>query len=147
MLDLLAMENCDSTTVVEWWNKHIGPLSISCSKQWEKVLIIKDKPLYDLIMEITTEQIFNALSHGDISKPIIIEFGQAEERRGRPSWVYILCKNILGTRFSSGRGVGVSTLNETLLLLNSNKRGLEAEIEDDEFYSTAWLLPSFLRAL
>ncbi len=145
MLDVLAGEK--DITVVEWWNRYIGKLSITCSKQWEKVLLIKDKPLYDLIMEITTEQIFNALSHGDVTQPIVIEFGQAEERRGRPSWVYILCKNAKGKEFPSGRGVGISTLNETILLLNSNKRGLETKIQEEEFCSKAWLLPSFLRAL
>ena len=109
-------------------------------------MLIKDKPLYDLIMEITTEQIFNALSHGDVQKPISIEFGQAEERRGRPSWVYILCKNEKGNTFLNGRGVGVSTLNETLLLLNNNKKGLDTD-DTEGYCSTAWLLPSFLRAL
>lgn len=147
MLDVLAKESSKNNTVVEWWNQHIGQLSITFSKQWEKLLLIKDKPLYDLIMEITTEQILNALSHGDVRKPILIELGQAEERRGRPSWVYILCKNATGKEFSSGRGVGISTLNETILLLNSNKRGMETKVEEDEFYATAWLLPSFLRAL
>ena len=98
-------------------------------------------------MEIITEQVFNALSHGDVKQPIAIEFGQAEERRGRPSWVYILCKNAKGKEFPSGRGVGISTLNKTILLLNSNKRGLETSIQEEEFSSKAWLLPSFLRAL
>ena len=146
MLDILADRESDGK-VIEWWKKNICDISLEVSDVWEKLLIVKDKSFYDLITEIVTEQILNVLSHGDVTQPVKIEFGQAEEFKGRPRWTYVLCKNIKGERYLGGRGVGVSTLNETILLLNSNKKGIEITDTSDIYESKVWILASLTRAL
>ncbi len=147
MLDILAERGESRNRVIDWWNRYIGKLEVTYSAVWEKLLLIPEKSFYDLITEITAEQILNAMSHGDVKKPIRIELGQAEELKGRPRWTYILCENAIGNEFTGGRGVGISTLNETIMLLNSNKRGIQVTRENELFCSKVWLLASFLRAL
>lgn len=147
MLDILAVTDEPSGNVIEWWQQNVGKFTISKSDAWTKIKIIKDKSFYDLVTEIVTEQILNALSHGDISEGITLELGQAEEFKGRPRWVYISCINQCGNSYTGGRGVGISTLNETMLLLNSDKRGIETCSDENIFESKAWLLGSYLKAL
>ena len=130
-----------------WWKKNICDISLEISDVWKKLLIVKDKSFYDLIIEIVTEQILNVLSHGKLTQPIKLEFGQADEFKGRPRWTYVLCQNTKGERYLGGRGVGVSTLNETILLLNSNKKGIEITDNGDLYESKVWILASLTRAL
>lgn len=146
MLDVLAKVDEDSH-VLEWWNNNICNIRLSFSNVWEKLLIIKNKAFYDLIIEILTEQILNVLSHGDFQRGFDVSFGQAEEFMGRPRWTYIECKNKSGEGYNGGRGVGLSTLNETMLLLNSNKRGIETINIDDIFTCRIWILANLLRSL
>lgn len=147
MLDILAQNNSENGKVFEWWKQNIGGFTISESAAWSKLKLIKDKAFYDLITEIVTEQIMNALSHGDFGKGITVELGQAEEFKGRPKWVYISCTNQKGNAYTGGRGVGISTLNETMLLLNNNKRGIDITTEDEVFESKVWLVSSYLRVI
>ena len=146
MLDILA--GCEREgKVIDWWKKNICDISLEISDVWKKLLIVKDKSFYDLIIEIVTEQILNVLSHGKLTQPIKLEFGQADEFKGRPRWTYVLCQNTKGERYLGGRGVGVSTLNETILLLNSNKKGIEITDNGDLYESKVWILASLTRAL
>ena len=146
MLDILA--GCESDgKVIDWWKKNICEISLEISDVWKKLLIVRDKSFYDLIIEIVTEQILNVLSHGKLTQPIKLEFGQADEFKGRPRWTYVLCQNTKGERYLGGRGVGVSTLNEMILLLNSNKKGIEITDNGDIYESKVWILASLTRAL
>ena len=147
MLDILACNDSGNGKVIEWWNQNIGEFTISESDVWSKIKVLKDKAFYDLITEIVTEQIMNALSHGAFTAGIALELGQAEEFKGRPRWVYINCINKCGNAYTGGRGVGVSTLNETVLLLNSNKRGIDINTDDEMFESKVWLLASYLKII
>lgn len=147
ILDVLTGNYEENGKIIEWWNKNIGELALVKSPVWEKLLIKKDKSFYDLIIEVLTEQLLNALSHGDIEQGICIELGQAEEYKGRPKWVYILCENACGERYAGGRGVGIFTLGETMLLLNSNERGIETEEADCKFRSKVWIKANLLKAL
>lgn len=146
MLDVLAEKNSEGF-VVEWWNRNIGNLSVTVSPFWEKLRLKKDRTCYDLIVEIVTEQVLNALSHGDIKSGFKINFGQAEEFKGRPRWTFIECVNRTGDKYTGGREVGISSLNETVLLLNNSKRGMETENENGMFTNRTWLLSSLLKAL
>lgn len=147
MLDILAAnDTAEEGLVLKWWERYITGISVSFSNIWEGIKLIKDQTVYDLITEIVTEQILNALSHGKIEEGIKIEFGQADEFKGRPRWAYIMCRNTIGKRYEGGRGVGITTLNETFLLLNSNKKGIDITEEEYRFESKAWLLSSLLKA-
>ena len=147
MLDILATnDTAEEGLVLKWWERYITGISVSFSNIWEGIKLIKDQTVYDLITEIVTEQILNALSHGKIEEGIKIEFGQADEFKGRPRWAYIMCRNTIGKRYEGGRGVGITTLNETFLLLNSNKKGIDITEEEYRFESKAWLLSSLLKA-
>ena len=131
--------------VQSWWNENIAPLSVEMSPVWEKLHIKKDKAFYDLVTEMTTELVFNALSHGDIGGGMVLRFGQAEEFLGMPRWAYVECLNSLGESYEGGSKAGISTLNETMLLLNNNKRGIETTEEGDKFDTKIWLLSSRLK--
>lgn len=139
MLDILANDESVEGMVVKWWESYITGISISVSKIWQGIKVIKNQSFYDLITEITTEQILNALSHGKIEDGINIEFGQ----EGR--WVYISCKNTIGEKYAGGRGIGISALRETMLLLNSNKRGIDVNDTGRIFESKVWLVSGLLR--
>ncbi len=147
MLDILAGDANREGHVLEWWNQHVGHIVVSTSEVWKSLKIIRDKSFFDLITEIVTEQILNALSHGDIHKEICIELGQAEEFHGRPRWAFVACRNTCGEVYSGGRSVGIFTLNEAVRLINSDKRGIETDAEGDCFECKAWLLASLLRAI
>lgn len=147
MTDILIERENVEGLVLSWWENNLGVINVSVSSIWEKLRLAKEKAFCDLITEIVTEQILNALSHGDITQPITFEFGQAEEFKGRPRWTYVLCKNTKGERYLGGRGVGVSTLNETMLLLNSNKKGIEITDTNDTYETKVWILASLTRAL
>ena len=146
MTDVLTERENSEGEVMSWWKNNLGEICFSMSPIWEKLILAKDKAFCDLITEIITEQVLNALSHGDITQAISFEFGQADEFKGRPRWGYISCKNAIGDRYSGGRGVGISTLNETMLLLNSNKKGIENHY-DNQFESKVWILASLLKPL
>ena len=143
---IIAEKNSEGF-VVDWWNRNIGNLSVTVSPFWEKLMLKKDRMCYDLIVEVVTEQVLNALSHGDIKSGIRFSFGQAEEFKGRPRWTFIECVNRKGDSYTGGREVGISSLNETLLLLNNSKRGMETEDENGMFTNRTWLLSSLLKAL
>lgn len=145
MLDILAADTEDGC-VIDWWGKNIGSIEVAISEVWNKIKIIKNQAFYDLITEITTELLLNALSHGDVTAPVQLEFGQNVSGNGRPTWVYVACKNRIGAHFEGGRGVGVSSLHETILLLNRNEKGIEQIKQEDEFAVRVWLDRSFLRA-
>lgn len=148
MLDLLSDDGDEQEgKVVEWWNEYIGKINIKTTKVWDSLHILKNKSFYDLIIEIVTEQILNALSHGDLNDEIVISFGQADEYKGYPRWAFISCVNRVGLKYSGGREVGITTLDETMKLLNSNKKGLEIIKSGKIFENKAWLLSGLLRAL
>ncbi len=145
--DILATRQLEWETILSWWNRFIGRLSVSFSDIWGKIRVVREKSFYDLIIEITTELFLNALSHGDLESEIKMTFGEAEEFMGRSGWVYVLCENTVGDSYPSGRNVGLYTLNETMLLLNGSDRGIEKEINNGEFFTKVWLLARYLKAL
>lgn len=147
MTDIMIERKNEEGLVLSWWENNLGEISVSASSIWENLRLAKEKAFCDLIIEIVTEQMLNALSHGDITQPITFEFGQADEFKGRPRWGYISCENLIGDKYPGGRGVGISTLNETMLLLNSNKKGIEITDKGDIFESKVWILASLTRAL
>lgn len=147
MLDILAEDGAEEGSVLRWWNEFVAPFEVTVSTVWRDLYIVKDKAFYDLVVEITIEQILNALSHGDIAGGIRIELGQENNRFGRPIWAFISCINQKGTAYKGGRGVGVSTLKETLLLLSSDARGIEVIEEDGMYESKAWILKNFLEPM
>ena len=147
MLDILADDGAEEGSVLRWWNEYVAPFEVTVSNVWKDLHILKDKAFYDLVVEITIEQILNALSHGDIASGIRLELGQENNRFGRPVWAFISCINKKGTAYKGGRGVGVSTLKETLLLLSSDARGIEVTEEDGMYESKAWILKNFLEPM
>ena len=144
MLDVLARDGIERV-MLDWWKKYIGELVITTSPIWDSLRLKKDKAFYDLITEIVTEQVLNAMSHGNINAPIQLHFGQADEFKGIPRWTFVESENECGEEYPGGRGVGISTLNETLLLLNNNKRGIEANKSDNKFDMKVWILASLLK--
>ncbi len=151
--DVLATKSVKGESVIDWWNRYISDLVINVSDFWKEICIVPGKAFYDLIAEITTEQILNALSHGDLSQPIRIEFGEEKGKRDRIRWGYILCENTAGNAYPGGREVGSDLLNDMLLMLNEDSvktespRGLERKETDGVFYSKAWLKAKYLQPL
>ncbi len=146
MLDILA-EKYSEKRLIEWWNNSIGELQFSISDTWTKLRLQEGKALCDLIVEVVVEQLLNAMIHGDVCNSISIELGQSEEVKGRPRWLYILCKNAIGEKYLGGTEKGISSLNETILMINNNKRGIEVSVDGDTYESRVWLLASLARAL
>ena len=109
-------------------------------------MLVKDRTCYDLVVEIVTEQVLNALSHGDVRKGFELTFGQAEEFKGRPRWTFIEFSNADGDRYTGGREIGIYSLSETMHLLNNGRRGMETVRENGIFKNRTWLLASLLRA-
>ena len=151
MLDILAEKQPKENIVLEWWKNNITGLNVTISPAWSSIKIVRNRALFDLIVEVVSEQLLNALSHGDVDSPINIELGQEKETEfhGRPRWAYILCKNMKGSAYLGGKGGGVSTLRETMLLLNSGKRGLDTLFDQDSniFENKAWILASLIRPI
>ena len=147
LLDVLADRDSTDGNVIAWWRQHISPLSYSASPEWEQLNIRKKKPFFDLVVELLGELLLNALSHGKPEDGICIYFGQAEEFQNKPRWVYIECINVVGDQYPGGKEIGLQSLHEMLLLLNSQKRGWEYEKSDGRFRSRFWLSRSYLRAL
>lgn len=146
MTDVLAVGDIKKTTL-KWWNKYVGVFEINISPVWDTLKVIKGKAFYDLVTEIVTEQILNALSHGDVEKGVELFLGQADESRGRPRWTYIKCRNERGKEYNGGKQVGISSLNETITMLNSNKRGIEIDCSEEVFINTTWLIANLVRPL
>ena len=144
IFDILANDDSDE---ISWWNTNICDIEVRYSDVWRKLHIIEEGSFFDLITEIITEQIFNALSHGDLQKPIEIYLGQAEEFRGRPKWAYISCSNHIGEHYLGGKRIGITTLNESINLINSGKRGVDVDVTDTVYQSKVWLLNSLLKPL
>ncbi len=144
MTDILSGRGA---SITDWWNENVCSLEISRSPVWEGLHIVKDMAFYDLIVEIITEQVFNALSHGDISRGIAITFGQSEEFMGVPRWAFIECVNSCGESYEGGTHAGIPTLSETVMLLNNRKKGIETSRQDDAFSMKVWLLASLLKAI
>lgn len=144
MINVLGNE--DSVTN-DWWNENIGVLHFDASEKWSNIKIVKDKAFYDLITEICTELLLNAISHGDISKPISFKFGHETNDKGRIRWTYIQCTNFEGSKYPSGREEGINSLNETMLLFNENSTGKGVEVDNSKglFKTKVWLLAKYLR--
>ncbi len=148
MLDVLAYCGESDTPAADWYNSHLGRLSLEISPTWEKLKIKEGLAFYDLVVEIVTEQFLNALSHADVdTEEVQMNFMQAEEFRGRPRWLCICCTTLAGYDYEGGRGVGIKSLDSMLRLLNSGKRGITAEMEMGIFSNEAWLLASLARPL
>lgn len=140
-----------SQSAIQWCNENLCQIKYTMSERWENLRLIEDRPFFDLIVEIITELFFNALSHGEVNRPILLEFGQREEieRLGHlfPTWCFIKCENDVGDRYKGGKQTGLETLDATLRLISGNKRGIERYNEDGRFITKAWLEAGLLRAL
>ena len=152
--DVLANESQGETLTIEWCKKNICDISIAKSDEWKKLNIIEDGAFYDLIVEVVSEQLLNAFTHGNVEDGINIEFGKSSEDaitfKGKtiPRWAFISCMNtICGQQFKGSKQNGISTLNETMLLLNGNKRGLEVKKEKNHFTNIVWFELDMLRVL
>ncbi len=145
--DKILLPKYEVGMIISWWRENICDLQISKSQVWEKLRVIKNKSFYDLITEITSEQLLNALSHGDVKKPISIEFGQAEEVMPNfPIWLYISCRNSEcdPDKNITGRKVGLSSLGQAITQLNTdalknNQRGIETSVTNGMFEMKAWI--------
>ena len=131
--------------VIDWWNDNIFSLSISISSIWENLHIIVERSFFDLITEIIAELLLNTLSHGLLGEPVCIEFGQADEYKGKPRWAYLMVRNTIGERYEGGRQIGILTLQETISLINNGKRSIETRIENNDYSTKVWLLSGLLK--
>lgn len=145
--DILENTEEGEKDLILWWNRNLNDLEIECSRVWSQLRIIKDMSFFDLVAEIIMELMFNALSHGDLKKQIKITLGQAEEFKGRPRWVFIQCENSVGEQYRSGRQAGITTLNESISMINSEKRGVETDTKNNNYTSKVWLLSSLLKPM
>lgn len=142
--DVLAEEK--GSTAFKWWVKNWNVIELKVSDIWKKIKIFKDGEFYDLILEIVTELMINALAHGDIQNGITIEFGQENNEKGRPLWAFISSKNKIGNVCEIKSGVGLASLNNDILLLNHGERSVIHE-KTDKFYETrVWLNKKLLVA-
>ena len=141
----------NNDSVLQWSNQNLCHIDYKLSEIWQNVRLIEDRTFFDLIVEILTEQLLNAFSHGDMNEVINIEFGQADEIKIMgstiPKWCYIKCNNTIGVRYESGIKKGLETLNSTLLLINGNKRGIETNEKDGIHCTLVWLEADLLRPL
>ena len=137
MTDVLAGDK--GNTAFEWWVKNWNAIDLKVSDIWKKIKFSKDGEFYDLILEIVTEFMINALVHGEVQSGITIEFGQENNEKGRPLWAFISSMNKIGDNCEIKSGVGLSSLNNDILLLNHGERAVVHE-RNGEFYETkTWL--------
>ena len=138
-------------SILQWCNTNICVINYTASNSWKKIKILEQRPLYDLIVEIVTEQLLNAFSHGDLNKGINITFNESDiiRRKGRsiPTWYNIQTINVPGKIYKGGKHTGIETLNTTLLLLNENIRGVEVIENTNSYKMVAWLEEDLLRPL
>ena len=139
----------DRESALEWCNKYLCVIKIEISEKWLNIRIIEDRAFFNLLVEILTEELLNAFSHGDVNEEITITFGESDviRRKGRfvPTWYFVRTINVKGEVYKGGRQTGIKTLGATLLLLNSNKRGVEYNNLTDNYIVTAWLESNLLR--
>ena len=106
----------------------------------------KNGDFYALILEIIVEIMINFLAHGKLQGGVKLEFGQENDQRNRPLWAYIRSENEIGETCTIKSGVGLSSLNNDILLLNGSKRGI-GSCETETMYETkVWLDRKLLSA-
>ena len=144
MTDVLAIN--DDRVAFDWWNKNWTAIELSISDMWKKFRIKKNGDFYDLILEIIVEIMINFLAHGKLQGGVKLEFGQENDQRNRPLWAYIRSENEIGETCTIKSGVGLSSLNNDILLLNGSKRGI-GSCETETMYETkVWLDRKLLSA-
>ena len=135
----------------EWCNRKLCTINSVVQGRWSDIKIIENRFFFDLIVEILTEQLLNALSHGDITKGISIVFGESDftkfKGKPKPNWFFIRTVNAIGEQYKGGEQKGISTLNSTLLLLNEKQRGFDYKSDSKYYTATAWLERELLVAL
>lgn len=137
MTDVLAVN--DDRAAFGWWNKNWTTIELSISSVWKKIRIKQYGDFYDLILEIVAEIMINFLAHGKLEKGMKLEFGQENDHKNRPLWAYIRSENEIGEPCTIKSGVGLSSLNNDILLLNSSKKGIEHSQTGTTYETKVWL--------
>lgn len=144
----------DNGSAIVWCNANLCKVEYTVVKTWLELNIIKDMPFSDLIIEILSELLLNAFSHGEITEGIQLTFGESDFVEGvwgpMPEWAYIEMRNKTGKSFDGGSGIGLKTLDATVRLLNGSKKdekpGVFKEETDGECVVTAWIDTGLLMA-
>ncbi len=148
LIDILKPFEDEKDRIWKWWRDRIGPFEYSLSETWTDLHIIENGAFYDLIVEIITEQLLNALSYGDTNLPFALELGEEEDARGRIRWVFITFRNTIGEKYEGAHHKkGIISLARTLMMINGNRRGVDIAVEGDDFKCTAWLRADLLLPL
>lgn len=148
LIDILKPSDNEKDRIRKWWRDRIGPFEYHLSETWADLHIMESGAFFDLIVEIITEQLLNALSYGDINLPFVLEMGEEEDTRGRIRWVFITFRNTIGEKYEGAHlGKGITSLSRTLMMINGNRRGVDIVAEDDHFRFTAWLRADLLLPL
>ena len=137
MTDVLAVNN--DRAAFGWWNKNWTTIELSISSVWKKIRIKQYGDFYDLILEIVAEIMINFLAHGKLEKGMKLEFSQENDHKNRPLWAYIRSENEIGEPCTVKSGVGLSSLNNDILLLNSSKKGIEHSQTETTYETKVWL--------
>ena len=136
-----------ASNIIEWCGKYLTEVSLITTETWDKVRIHKShKGFFDLVVEIVSEQLLNAFSHGNVEAGITITLGEDEgiEVFGvkKHIFVYIQCVNYTGNEFTYNDGTkrGIIALDGRLNLINGHKKGIDSSIDSNGCYScTAWI--------
>ena len=142
MLEIAPVERTGQN-MIDWWKKHIGNLEVSYSPFWNSLQIVWEHMFFDLVSEILTEQLLNALSHGDTTKPFRLTFGETTEEPD--NWVFISLENAIGKTYNSGTKIGIETLNHAILALNHEIRGVDTEKKDGIYTMKTWISAKLLK--
>lgn len=144
MTDVLATDNAHAA--FKWWNNNITNLEIHISDNWRKIKFLRDGGFYDLVTEVVLEMMLNALVHGQLENGIKLEFGQVLNEKKRPIWAYIQSENSIEEACAIGAGIGLSSLNNEILLLNRESRAIEHGKTGSSYKTTVWLDKKLLMA-
>ena len=125
--------------VLNWWTSNWTELETDISGIWKKIRIRKNGAFYDLVSEITTELLINALAHGKTDERIKLVLDQETNERGRPMWAYVSCRNTVDEAGESGSGVGLASLESDISIVNRGKRAIECKTEEGIFETKVWL--------
>lgn len=142
MLEIAPVERTGQN-MTDWWKNHIGNLEVSYSPFWNSLQIVWEHMFFDLVSEILTEQLLNALSHGDTAKPFRLTFGETTEEPD--NWVFISLENAIGKPYSSGTKVGIETLHHAIFALNHEMRGVDTEKKDGIYTMKTWISAKLLK--
>ena len=135
--EVLAKDE-DSGAVYNWCKDNLVDISVKISDMWKKIKIKKNGDFDDLITEIVTELLINAMVHGKVDECICLELGQENKENGRPKCAYISVKNKYEKKRSK-MGYGLTSLDNSMSLINGNKQSLECIEEGDMFETKVWI--------